>query len=249
MYPASMTAPVLVVDDDAICRLFCQQVLTAAGHEVLLAATGDSATELAGSGIPALIVLDLHLRGVSGFTVRDAILLSWPRQHVLPVFVAMTGDDTRLPGGQNSAAGFDYVLRKPFTAGNLRDVIDGFLRGRDSSDSPAVGLPGSTKVELERALCTEWASGLEEVDLLISELRWKEATDVLHRLRGAAAVAVQPELAEGVRKLMQVIAVDPGGPDMAGAYLDFLWQGTAFIRAVCPENTGFRTVESIAPFR
>lgn len=62
-----MTAPILVVDDDADCRESLQLVLEDAGYAVAIAGDGRAALQALESGPrPAAILLDLMMPGMDG---------------------------------------------------------------------------------------------------------------------------------------------------------------------------------------
>lgn len=59
-------AKILIVDDDAANRHLLAVVLGRAGHDVLEAAGGDEAIDIARSARPHLVIVDLHMPGMSG---------------------------------------------------------------------------------------------------------------------------------------------------------------------------------------
>jgi len=238
---------VLIVDDDAVCRLFCEQALSGRDHRILLAATAEAAIGLARVWQPALIVLDLHLRECSGQSVRTIILQHWSPGVAPPVFIAMTGDDQQVRESR-PLAGFSAVLSKPFRAEQLGALVHQAL-----AQCPAIGSecgisPVSAAEKLERALRAEWAVGLAELDQHIAALDWSKATHILHRLCGAAAVAGHPELAQGARRLMKEIAREAKSVEMTSAYADILWQGAGFTGVEPEEPASFKRCESVDPF-
>ena len=60
---------VLVVDDDPAIRLICTTWLSLDGYEVLEAANGQDALELAFTAEPAVVLLDLSMPVLDGFGV------------------------------------------------------------------------------------------------------------------------------------------------------------------------------------
>jgi DNA-binding NarL/FixJ family response regulator len=60
---------VLVVDDDAGCRDLMSELLESVGYRTSVAETGEEALALARRDRPALVVLDVHLPGLSGYEV------------------------------------------------------------------------------------------------------------------------------------------------------------------------------------
>jgi CheY-like chemotaxis protein len=67
-------ARVLVIEDDASVRDIVGRVLMASGYDVMSAASGEEALELAARSTPDLIVSDVVLPGRDGFqTVADIV--------------------------------------------------------------------------------------------------------------------------------------------------------------------------------
>jgi CheY-like chemotaxis protein len=64
---------ILVVDDDAEVLGALGMLLRKEGHQVLAAENGETALRLAGAERPDIILLDLHLPGLSGFEVVSRI--------------------------------------------------------------------------------------------------------------------------------------------------------------------------------
>jgi len=97
-------ATILVVDDDANNRLLIATVLRHAGHKVLEAADAGTTLELVRQTAPDLLLIDLHLKGVSGADlikdlraderippVRIALYTATPESALLREFMAMMG--------------------------------------------------------------------------------------------------------------------------------------------------------------
>lgn len=83
------------------------QALTLNGFALLQARDGRQAVELARANPPAVIVMDIWLPGIDGFTAARVLKNYAPTRHV-PI-VAFTGD----PGLVEPDTGFDAVLAKP----------------------------------------------------------------------------------------------------------------------------------------
>jgi CheY-like chemotaxis protein len=122
-------AVILVVEDDADTRRAIGEYLTALFPEVrvVMSESGESALDLAPRTRPTVVLLDLHLRGISGFEFA-AQLRSSPAALTVPI-VALTGDmspDTLL---RAEAAGFVAFLRKPADMDRLETVLRPLLEG------------------------------------------------------------------------------------------------------------------------
>jgi len=111
------TPTVAVLDDEAPVRRALQRLLRAAGFDVRLFATGsDFMAHL--DGIDCLI-LDLHLPGMSGFDVQDALA---DRHSPIPV-VVLTGNDTDANRTRSLAQGARAFLTKPVDDKVLLDAL------------------------------------------------------------------------------------------------------------------------------
>jgi two-component system, cell cycle response regulator len=64
---------VLVVDDDHLVREYLARLLTAAGHEVLTAETGEAALESMQRAFTPIVIVDVNLPGLDGLEVCRAI--------------------------------------------------------------------------------------------------------------------------------------------------------------------------------
>ena len=81
-----MKTKLLVVDDDAEARGLLDYVLNDAGFNVSLAATGIEGVQLARKLRPDVILLDLMLPDIDGFTVAE-LLRRHPATAQIPVVV------------------------------------------------------------------------------------------------------------------------------------------------------------------
>ena len=77
---------ILVVDDDATIRKIAGELLTNAGYDVLKAADGQQALDMALKEHPDLIVLDLVMPKMTGFTVVREIRQD-PRIKNIPILI------------------------------------------------------------------------------------------------------------------------------------------------------------------
>jgi DNA-binding response OmpR family regulator len=108
----------LVADDDEDVRDLVAFCLEREGYEVLRAADGLEALELAVARRPDVAVLDVTMPHLSGLEVAEQ-LRSLPRTHDLPiVFLSARATDDDVTRGL-VAGGDDYV-RKPFSPAELQ---------------------------------------------------------------------------------------------------------------------------------
>jgi DNA-binding response OmpR family regulator len=115
--------PVLLVDDDDDLRDIAEDVLARAGFDVLAVSSGRDALEaLATLPRPCIILLDLHMRDVSGFEVLAA-LERWNDPEAFQVLVVSGTEPPKLPPGAR-------WLAKPYHAADLVDAVSATCRRR-----------------------------------------------------------------------------------------------------------------------
>lgn len=123
------TAPVLVVDDDAVSRHVLTHALGAAGLKTAIATSGSAALTWLATNTPSLVLLDLVMPPPDGFAVLRA-LRSDPRTADLPVLV-LTALDSDDDVSKAFEMGADDFVRKPFRPAELIARIRGQLRMRE----------------------------------------------------------------------------------------------------------------------
>ncbi len=122
---------VLVIDDEAPIRLLCRVNLEAEGMEVLEAPDGPTGLELATSGSPDAILLDVMMPGLDGWGVAER-LLEDERTRSIPIVFLTARADLRDRARGMDLGGLDYIT-KPFNpvelASLIRDVVAAVQRG------------------------------------------------------------------------------------------------------------------------
>jgi CheY-like chemotaxis protein len=109
-------AYILIVEDDPEARLLYQIALTFEGYEVASAGDGVEALMLMEQRLPDLVVLDLGLPRLDGWSVQQEIAASAVTRQI-PIVIA-TGLDID-PATIDVAC----VLRKPITMQALVDIV------------------------------------------------------------------------------------------------------------------------------
>lgn len=108
---------VLVVDDEALNRDYACASLSADGWRVATAASGEAALAMLGD-VPALILMDLCMDGLSGAEAVAAIRESGGTAAAVPILAFTT---TRISDPHYLfARGFDGLVSKPCTPEELR---------------------------------------------------------------------------------------------------------------------------------
>ena len=123
---------VLVVDDVPTLLAAFQIVLEASGFAVTTAPHGRAAIEEVRRSVPDLVLTDLEMPVLDGWQLLRALKQDH-RTHDVPV-VATTGVD--VPEERAIAAGFDVLLRKPFTAADLIRTIGRFTARSEEPPEP-----------------------------------------------------------------------------------------------------------------
>ncbi|HET9646407.1 MAG TPA: PAS domain S-box protein [Burkholderiaceae bacterium] len=111
----------LVVDDNRDSADTMTAVLRLLGHDARAAYDGSQAVEVCKQFQPDVVLLDLNMPGINGFSVLQR-LRELPSAHT--VFIAaMTGYGQAGDRARTAAAGFDAHLTKPVDVDKLRQVL------------------------------------------------------------------------------------------------------------------------------
>lgn len=124
---------VLVVDDDAAIRLVCTTTLSLDGCEVIEAANGQEALELALERAPDLVLLDISMPVLDGFGLAAALRENDRTKGVPLVF--LTGETDPLTKARVDAAGALHLFSKPFDPG----AVSSFIRQALALAEPVAG--------------------------------------------------------------------------------------------------------------
>jgi DNA-binding response OmpR family regulator len=117
-----MATRVLVIDDEAPIRLLCRVNLEAEGMEVLEAADGPSGLEKARSETPDVILLDVMMPGLDGWSVAEELLADAATSGIPIVFLSARADKADRARGIELGA-IDYIT-KPFDPTKLADALE-----------------------------------------------------------------------------------------------------------------------------
>ncbi len=112
---------VLIVEDNELNMKLFNDVLLAQGYNVLKAYNGQDGFNMEREHHPDLVLMDIHLPGISGLEVtkwikRDEDLKSIPV--VAITAYAMKGDEAKIRAG-----GCESYLAKPITVKDLIDLV------------------------------------------------------------------------------------------------------------------------------
>ena len=117
-----MSVRVLVVDDHRGTADSIAAALTDLGCSVLVVLKGAEALSQAQEFMPELILLDIVLPNIDGYTIARSIRGSpWGRDVTL---VALTGMGQEEDKSKSMEAGFDRHLMKPVQFSELEELVD-----------------------------------------------------------------------------------------------------------------------------
>jgi CheY-like chemotaxis protein len=108
---------ILVIEDHDDIAAILKIHLEAQGHEVRIGLSGQEALEIAAQFQPSLVLCDLTLPDIDGYTV--ARILRHQAGLERTRFIAMTGYSLGPDHSELRQAGFENGLSKPFTSQDL----------------------------------------------------------------------------------------------------------------------------------
>ncbi len=112
---------VLIAEDDPVIRLAVRHLLEGEGYTCAEAGDGREAVEIAQQCPPRLVLMDLMMPDVDGFTAAEQ-LRSHPRTRDVPIHCLTALD---FPAARRAAerSGCEVFLTKPFDMDGLLDVV------------------------------------------------------------------------------------------------------------------------------
>ena len=125
---------ILIVEDNEQNRKLTRDLLHVHGYRTIEAETGEEAIALATMRTPALVVMDIHLPGMSGVETL-AKLRAAPTTRALPV-LAFTASVMPEDRSEIMAAGFDAFLSKPIDFEVFLQAVADGLKRRGSGGAP-----------------------------------------------------------------------------------------------------------------
>lgn len=136
---------VLVVEDDESNQVLAQRIMASAGiTDVRFADDAGTVPDTVVTFDPDLVLLDLNLRGTSGFDLMRTLAACdpcWEWRNVLLV----TGDTSAAVDSEASRTGARGVLRKPYRVDQFLDAIGPLVEAGLASRSERARLAGSAE--------------------------------------------------------------------------------------------------------
>ncbi len=116
---------ILVIEDNPEIRENVAELLIFNGYEALTAANGKSGLEIAHCEIPDLVICDISMPGMDGFTVLKLLRTSKSIALIPLIFLTARADKTDIQFGLSEGA--RYYLIKPFTEEQLMRAVSSGL--------------------------------------------------------------------------------------------------------------------------
>ena len=119
---------VLIVDDDpSIRKLVATTLEDVAGFELVEAADGDEALELAREEAPAIVLLDIDMPGIDGFEACRRLRAEPQTADATVVMLTAAADEEAERAAEE--AGADLFITKPFSPLELLRLVDDLGQG------------------------------------------------------------------------------------------------------------------------
>jgi CheY-like chemotaxis protein len=120
-----MTKRLLIVEDSELNRDLLVQIFEDS-YEIALASDGETAVEIASSGQPDLVLMDIGLPGMDGLEAARAIRARGAELPIIAVSASV------MPGDRQRAieAGSDEFVAKPIDDVRLVEMVDRLLERR-----------------------------------------------------------------------------------------------------------------------
>lgn len=211
---------VLVIEDNANLAFGLTRSLESEGYEVEAAEDGLRGFEMASSGNPDLIVLDLMLPGMDGYTILKQLRAQGKDMPVL--ILTARGEEADKVFGFRLGAD-DYVT-KPFSLSELMARVEAILRrakGAEKRDEELVveqfgEVTINTSARTVKKTDAEVALTPKEFDLLLSLVRRRGAVasrlDLLKEVWGHQAEVMTRTVDIHIAELRRKLEDDPSSP-------------------------------------
>ncbi len=121
---------VLIVEDNPANLALVEYLLRAFGHTPISATTAEEGVRLAAGDHPDVVLMDLHLPGMSGFEALTK-LRQMPGFTQVPI-IALTASAMMGDRDEILAHGFDGYIAKPITPDTFVAQLEAFIARADN---------------------------------------------------------------------------------------------------------------------
>jgi CheY-like chemotaxis protein len=227
MQPIPRRQFVIVADDDPVCREFCVTTLWAMGFQTKEATNNQAMFNIALDIRPDFILTDLFFPDGAAIDTIKRLLTIWPEPSRPPLFIGMTGDDSKKAFNMMMESGCSSVLQKPFHKDELQSGFFSLQNSEHHLSSPVSNTlrksnDSNQARRLQRLFLGNLDLQLSHLDTALSKADWVEAGAITHRIRGSAAMAGFTHFASKCRKLEEALNHSSPPQLLADLYLSFL---------------------------
>lgn len=115
---------ILIAEDDAVLRNLYVKKFTVAGFSIRTAVDGQEAITAIQQRAPDLLILDIHMPNVDGFTVLE----KFPKEsRTFPVIVLTNFEEEKYKERGRALGADDYFVKKDMTIRSLLDMAERLL--------------------------------------------------------------------------------------------------------------------------
>jgi len=138
---AGRTLNVLHVDDDPMNLRVVEEILSAFGHNAVKASSGPEALAFLSQQVFDVVLLDIHMPGMSGLEVIERLRNSDGPERDTPV-IALTADIVTRRPEEYLGLGFNDFIAKPILVSGLIAAIVRAATTRAAAGDHAIGRTG-----------------------------------------------------------------------------------------------------------
>ena len=207
--PAAKALRVLVVEDNEVNALVASNLLAAAGHEVVVAVTGEEALVAIADGVFDVVLTDLQLPDSDGFDLARVIRNDADRKKASVPIIALSAHGKSILPETLRSSGIDDYLGKPFRFARLEAILRRVVGS--SSPRPIQAYSASVKYgaagcEIDENVLREHVAALgvaaadqivvtfrrsiaetaRDLGAAIDQAHWPAVAAIAHRLRSSA---------------------------------------------------------------
>ncbi|MFO1398424.1 MAG: ATP-binding protein [Burkholderiales bacterium] len=167
---------VLVADDNPTNQAIISQLLSSAGHSIIVAADGDEALDLYEHEPPDLALLDFNMPGRNGLEVVRAIRVMEPPGVRIPAII-LSASVTPEARTRAIDAGADEFVGKPFDAVSLLTIVDKLAARVRPNNVPATRSSAARRAPIARSV-DRGAKQWQQHGTILSYERLSEIEDI-----------------------------------------------------------------------
>jgi PAS domain S-box-containing protein len=170
--PQPLTSPalsgrVLLVEDNPVNREVATGLLELLGCHVDSAETGQQALEASATSAYDVIFMDCQMPVMDGFTATARIREREQQTHAARIpIIALTANAMAGDRDQCLAAGMDDYLSKPFSHGQIKDILSHWLSRTDASSSQKDMEPASAEALHKSSAATIQEEQIESMSVV-----------------------------------------------------------------------------------